>query len=233
MKKPIVICVDDEPMVLESLKVELTISLRDKCLIETADSGQEALELISELQKDGYEIATIISDYLMPTMKGDELLKEVHIILPQALKIMLTGQADLEAVGNAIKYARLYRYIAKPWQTNDLKLTVSEAVHSYLQTKKVNEQNKILKSMYKALEKSFDQLAQLNKAYIRFVPNEYLNLYKRYQIAGDFWMSFVQVTGRKITTQIISDYKEIALQAIYPYLTSKGKLEFKSFYASK
>ncbi len=46
---------------------------------------------------------------------------------------MLTGQADLKAIGNAIKYANLYRYIAKPWQTEDFRLSITEALHSYLQ----------------------------------------------------------------------------------------------------
>jgi PAS domain S-box-containing protein len=77
----------------------------------------------------------------MPDMKGDELLKHVHLISPKTIKIMLTGQADLEAVGRAIKYANLYRYIAKPWQAEDLNLTVKEAVNSYLQDKKLAEKN--------------------------------------------------------------------------------------------
>ena len=72
-------------------------------------------------------------------MKGDELLRSVHAISPNTLKIMLTGQADLEAVANAINYAKLYRYIAKPWQSDDLKLTVTEAIYRYFQDKQLAE----------------------------------------------------------------------------------------------
>src|SRR5919202_2190581 len=141
MAKPVIVCVDDEKTVLKSLKVELKKALGNEYQIEIAEAGEEAVEVITELLEDGYEVPLIISDYIMPDMKGDELLKHVHLISPKTIKIMLTGQADLEAVGRAIKYANLYRYIAKPWQAEDLNLTVKEAVNSYLQDKKLAEKN--------------------------------------------------------------------------------------------
>ncbi len=147
MTKQVIICVDDETTVLRSLKTELKQALGKDYLIEIAESGEYALELIEELLEDGYEIPLIISDYIMPDMKGDELLKRVHLISPKTLKVMLTGQADIEAVGNAIKYAKLYRYIAKPWQAEDLKLTVTEAIYSYLQDKKLAEKNAKLQQL--------------------------------------------------------------------------------------
>jgi len=140
-KKPVIICVDDEANILKSLRTELQEAISNEYLIEIAEGGEEALELLDELLEDGYEVPLIISDHIMPDMKGDELLKHVHVLSPKTLKIMLTGQADIEAVGRAIKYAKLYRYIAKPWETEDLRLTVVEAVNSYLQAKKLAEQN--------------------------------------------------------------------------------------------
>src|SRR5919202_93410 len=131
MTKQVIICVDDETTVLRSLKAELKRVVGNDYYIEIAEGGEEALELVEELLENGDEIPLIISDYIMPDMKGDELLKCVHQFSPKTLKIMLTGQADLEAVGEAIKYANLYRYIAKPWQAEDLNLTVKEAVNSY------------------------------------------------------------------------------------------------------
>ncbi|MEA5508218.1 diguanylate cyclase [Crocosphaera sp. UHCC 0190] len=71
---------------------------------------------------------------------------------PTTLKIILTGHANLEAVGNAIKNARLYRYVPKPWQSEDLKLTVVEALHSYLQDQKLVEQRIQLEELNKQLE---------------------------------------------------------------------------------
>ncbi|GAA6614581.1 PAS domain S-box protein [Scytonema sp. NUACC26] len=153
MNKLTIICVDDEQTILDSLEVELQKALGDEYLIETAQSSEEALQLISQLLEEQCEVPLVIADYLIPNIKGDELLKRIHAISPKTLKIMLTGQASLEAVGNAIKYAKLYRYIAKPWETQDLRLTVKEAVNSYLQEKKLAQQNAQLQQMNEELAK--------------------------------------------------------------------------------
>jgi adenylate cyclase len=152
MSKPIIICIDDESTILDTLKIQLKQAFNDEYIIETAEEGEEALELLEELLADNDEVAVVISDYLMPKIKGDELLKRIHEISPKTIKIMLTGQADVVAVGNAINYANLYRYITKPWQVEDLNLTVKEAVNSYFQDKKLAEQNAQLQHMNQALE---------------------------------------------------------------------------------
>ena len=90
MSQQVIICVDDEKTVLRSLKAELQEAVGNDYIIEIAEGGQEALELIEELLEDGDEIPLIISDHIMPDMKGDELLKQAHIILPKSIKIMLT-----------------------------------------------------------------------------------------------------------------------------------------------
>jgi PAS domain S-box-containing protein len=137
MKKPVIVCIDDEPDVLNSLKIELKKAIGDRCIIETAEGGRDALELLADLRADEHEIALVLSDYIMPDIKGDVLLRQIHEESPDTLTIMLTGQADLEALSNTIKYAKLYRYIPKPWHNEDLQLTVVEAVHSYLQDQKL------------------------------------------------------------------------------------------------
>lgn len=147
MNKQVIICVDDETTVLRSLKAELKKAVSNAYLIEIAEGGEEALELVEELLKKGDEVPLVISDYIMPDMKGDELLKRVHQLSPKTLKIMLTGQADLEAVTNAINQAKLYRYIAKPWQSEDLKLTVTEAIYSYIQDKNIALKNAKLQQL--------------------------------------------------------------------------------------
>ncbi len=161
MNKPVIICVDDEQTILDSLEIELERVLGDDYLIETAGGGEEALELFSDLLEEDYEVAIVMSDYIMPDIKGDELLSRIHTMSPQTLKIMLTGQADVEAVGNALRHAKLYRYISKPWQSEDLKITTIEAIHSYLQDKKLAEQNKKLKQLNKQLEELICDQAEL------------------------------------------------------------------------
>jgi adenylate cyclase len=155
MNQKVIICVDDEKMIARGLKAELQEAVGHDYIIEMAENGEEALELIEELLEDGDQVVLIISDHIMPGMKGDELLKQVHLISPKTIKIMLTGQADLEAIGNAINSAKLYRYITKPWQAEDLKLTVKEAINSYLQDQQLTEQNTQLQRMNQ-------ELAQLN-----------------------------------------------------------------------
>ncbi len=179
MTKQVIICVDDEKTVLKSLKTELKDALGNTYRIEIAEGGEDALELVAELMEDGYEIPLIISDYVMPDMKGDELLRRVHQLSPKTLKVMLTGQATIEAVGNAIKNAKLYRYIGKPWQTEDLKLTVTEAVHSYSQDKKLASQNAELRKINQELEFALEQQSKLTEAAKRFVPNEFVSLLSR------------------------------------------------------
>ena len=155
MNRQVIICVDDERTVLRSLKAELQEAVGNDYTIEIAEGGEEALELIEELLEDGDEVLLIISDHIMPDMKGDELLKQAHIILPKSMKIMLTGQADIGAIANAINSANLYRYITKPWQSEDLKLTVREALNSYLQAQQLAQQNAKLQAMNQ-------ELAELN-----------------------------------------------------------------------
>ena len=77
IKKSTIICVDDEPTVLTALKYQLKRYFGSDYYIETVDNGEEALELLDELHEDNMPVPLIISDQIMPGMKGNELLKEV------------------------------------------------------------------------------------------------------------------------------------------------------------
>jgi two-component system, sensor histidine kinase and response regulator len=159
-----IICVDDEAAILDSLKDQLKRQCNG-CTIEIAESGEEALEILEELRNDNYQVALVISDQIMPGMKGDELLTAIHQHYPEVLKILLTGQASPEAVVNAVNEANLYRYIAKPWEEADLSLTVSEALRRYQQDLKLAEQNEALRQINASLEqKVTDRTAELQQA---------------------------------------------------------------------
>ncbi|MCP4701941.1 MAG: EAL domain-containing protein [Gammaproteobacteria bacterium] len=148
MKKPVILCVDDEKTVLVSLKQQLKRHLGDDYVIETAQDGVEALEILEEIQEEKREFPLVISDHLMPGMTGDELLKRFHFRSPDTLKILLTGQASAAAVGNAVNCANLYRYISKPWEQTDFNLTVSEALRSYCLNKQLQESEQRYRDLY-------------------------------------------------------------------------------------
>jgi CheY-like chemotaxis protein len=144
MEKQVILCVDDDRPLLDAIKSELQHSFSKTHTIEIANSGEEGLEVLEECRADNLEMPVIISDHLMPGMKGDEFLIEAHKKLPYAKKIMLTGQASSKAVGNAINKASLYRFLAKPWNSADLKLTVEQAIKSYTIEKEIYERVQLL-----------------------------------------------------------------------------------------
>lgn len=135
-----IICVDDEEGILTALRQQLGARFGDECQIEVAQSGQDALELVEELKRDGEPLAVMIVDQIMPGMKGVELLEEVHKRSPGTTKVLLTGQAGLDAVVTAINRAGLNRYIPKPWDEPDLRLTVE----NLLRTFRLHRENELL-----------------------------------------------------------------------------------------
>lgn len=120
MSKPAILCVDDEVGVLQSLEIELQQAFNGKYLWEFAESAAEALEIIEELSEAEVKILVIVSDWLMPGMKGDELLIKIHQKYPQIVTVMLTGQADQEAIERTKSQANLHAFIEKPWQNQEL-----------------------------------------------------------------------------------------------------------------
>ena len=92
-----------------------------------AESADEALEIIHELDEKTVPILIIVSDWLMPGMKGDEFLIQVHEKYPQIIKLMLTGQADEEAIERVQEQANLYHCLHKPWNASELIATIKTA----------------------------------------------------------------------------------------------------------
>ncbi len=123
-----ILCVDDEVIVLDSLKEQLKRRFGNQYLYETAESVDEAWEIIEELQTEGIEILTIISDWLMPKVKGDDFLIQVHQKFPEIMTVMLTGQADDNAIERARQQANLYSCLHKPWSEEELFQIISCAL---------------------------------------------------------------------------------------------------------
>ena len=125
-----ILCVDDEVAILKSLEIELEEAFGESYLLEFAESADEALEIIAEFDDDEVQILIIVSDWLMPGMKGDEFLIQVHQKFPKVIKMMLTGQADEEAIERARKRANLYHCFQKPWDREELIETIRTALAS-------------------------------------------------------------------------------------------------------
>lgn len=120
MAKRAILCVDDEISVLESLEIELQQAFNGDYLYEFAESAAEALEIIAELCEDEVNIIVIVSDWLMPGIKGDELLIKIHQKYPQIVTVMLTGQADKEAIERVKNQAKIHALLEKPWDNQEL-----------------------------------------------------------------------------------------------------------------
>jgi diguanylate cyclase (GGDEF)-like protein len=167
MASDIVLCVDDDTTVLSALRSILIKTLGTGHAVEVAESGQEAMELCHELKASSREISVVISDFIMPGMRGDELLVRLHEVSPRTIKIMLTGQSDLEGVKRTINEANLYRFLEKPFNNADLVLTVKSAMHVYRQgialTERTEELERINKNLEAIVAERTGELIEKNK----------------------------------------------------------------------
>jgi CheY-like chemotaxis protein len=121
MSKKTILFVDDEILILQSLKAQVKKHLGDQYRYEFAESASEAWEVIEELQEENeMKILIVVSDWLMPGIKGDELLIQIHQRFPNIVTVMLTGHADDDAVERAKQQANLYRCLRKPWEECEL-----------------------------------------------------------------------------------------------------------------
>lgn len=113
-----VLCVDDEPNVLRALNWLLQKDFD----VTTAASGQEGLTLVRASSFD-----VVISDQRMPEMSGVDFLREVRAITPRAMRILLTGYSDMQAILRSVNESEIFRYINKPWNVADLPKVVAQA----------------------------------------------------------------------------------------------------------
>ena len=133
MDKGYFVCVDDEISVLETLREQLREHFGETHEIEVATSAEEADELIREIQESGGLIEVIITDQVMPGMKGDQFLETMQRVLPDAIKILLTGQAGLDNAIHAINHGGLHRYVEKPWNMENLRKDIEELITRFRQ----------------------------------------------------------------------------------------------------
>lgn len=160
------LCVDDEPNILSSLR-RLFRPAGYKILL--ANSGAEALEI---LERESIDL--VISDMRMPAMDGAAFLAIVRERWPEAIRILLTGYADMDSTIAAINRGEIFRYISKPWDDNDVLLVIKSALErKELEREKARlealtiRQNQELKTLNASLEQKVeertDELKQANE----------------------------------------------------------------------
>lgn len=119
--KKIILCVDDEPMILEVLREQIVHDLGNQYDCLTALNGGDGLEIIKEVMEEGDSaVIIVVSDWLMPGMKGDEFLINVHERYPDIATILVTGQADEAAIKRIRENANLRACLSKPWSAEEL-----------------------------------------------------------------------------------------------------------------
>lgn len=120
MSRKAIMCVDDELIILLSLKQELANYFGNRFLYESAMDAYEAMKIIDELVAEGVVVILIITDWLMPGLKGDEFLIKVRERHPGIKSIMITGQADEAAIRRARTEAGVSEVLRKPWSREGL-----------------------------------------------------------------------------------------------------------------
>ncbi len=161
-KQHTILLIDDETAIIKALS---RLFRKGGYKILTAASGQEGLDILHTL-KDGAEdpVSLIISDQRMPGMNGAEFLAKSKEIFPDAIRFLLTGYSDMDAIVDAVNKGEIHRYLTKPWNDNDIILQVRQAVKQLeLQaenrrlTELTNEQNRELKDLNKNLDNKVKQ----------------------------------------------------------------------------
>lgn len=131
-----VLFVDDEENILHSLR---RLFMDDGFEIFTATSGEQGLKILENTPG----IALIVSDQRMPGLSGAQFLEKAKTILPDTLRILLTGHSDINAVVDAINKGGAYRYLTKPWDDEVLRQNIREALNIYTLTGKIDLCNRI------------------------------------------------------------------------------------------
>ncbi|MBT9491691.1 MAG: response regulator [Paucibacter sp.] len=134
-RQAVVLCVDDEPAILSSLR-RLLRPLGCKVLI--AEGGQAGLRLLEQEAVD-----LVVSDMRMPEMDGAQFLEQVRLRWPEAIRILLTGYADISSTIAAINRGEIHRYIAKPWDDQSMLLAVQDG----LNRKRLEQENLRLQAL--------------------------------------------------------------------------------------
>src|ERR1051326_7924023 len=165
-RKPVIVLVDDEPMILTSIRTLLTLEMESD--VESFTSPSEAVKY---LEKNTVDLT--ISDYMMPGMTGIQLLAEAKRLQPEATRVLLTGHADKASAIQAINEVGLFQYLEKPWDNAQLLLVIQQGIERTGLLRELRQKIAELDTAHSTLKNS---QARLLKAFLesrlRLTPHE-------------------------------------------------------------
>ncbi len=219
--KHTVLIVDDEENNLMLLKR----TLRGKYNILTAHNGVEALDVVKE---HGKEISLIVSDQKMPVMEGTEFLKKVRESNPQIIKILLTGHVDTDIIVSAINDCDLFQYILKPFEPEELKITVENGISKFSMSSNnkifYNELRRLFYNTIRAMSNALDTKDSYTNGHSLRVTL-YSMILARELGLDDIYLEDIEIAG------LLHDIGKIAMPK--SVLCKNGKLTDEEFLIMK
>jgi len=146
MNKKTILCVDDEPSILNSLRRLLR---KENYTLLMANGGQEGLSVLEK-----HPVHLVISDQRMPEMTGIEFLRQVKEQFPETIRVVLSGYADVHVIVDAINEGEVYRFLTKPWNDGELKTAIRQCLEHY----EILEQNRWLLEQSRAQNRELQRL---------------------------------------------------------------------------
>lgn len=195
-----ILLVDDETSILKAMTRLLR---KTPYTIHISNSGQEALDLLAALDK---KISMIISDQKMPGMSGSEFLEKSRQYVPDAVRFLLTGYSDMETLVDAINKGGVQRYISKPWNDNDLLLTIEHGLRQYelvLENRRLMEvtkkQNAQLLQVGRLLDAKVKQRTTELKEKTQELEDSFYNIIRSFSALTDTFFPEDSGHGRRVS----------------------------------
>lgn len=160
MKAQTILIVDDEENVRNSL---VRLLKADQYKVLQAEHPKQALDTLME-----QPVSVVLSDYIMPGMNGLDFLKSVKRSYPDTVRMILTGQGDMKAVVDAINEGEVYRFILKPWDNNELRVTIRRAIEQrelILENRRLAQTVREQREEIVELERTNPGITMLNKTH--------------------------------------------------------------------
>lgn len=126
----VILIVDDEFIILESLRIQISRILPDDVLLEAASSGEEAIQLIDEFHNENKNLVLVISDFHLDDLKGTDILKHAASKFPSVEKVILSGQSNAELIEQFKNEYGLKAVINKPWDFGEIQDIILPLVKS-------------------------------------------------------------------------------------------------------